>query len=58
VAVQAALIGPPDVLISTILKKREVEEGEKDKGLDFEFGVSQEQYASGLKFKLKLTYIP
>lgn len=57
-AVQAALIGPQDVVISTMTKKREVEEGETDKGLDFEFRVSQEQFASGLRFKLKLTYIP
>ena len=57
-AVQATLIGPPDVVIATLTKKREIEEGETDKGLDFEFRVSQEQVASGLTFKLKLTYIP
>ena len=58
VEVRATLVGPEDAQISTATKKREIEEGEKDKGLDFEFRVSQEQLASGLKFKLKLTYIP
>ena len=58
VEVRATLVGPSDVQLSTTTKKREIEEGEKDKGLDFEFRVSQEQLASGLTFKLKLTYIP
>jgi hypothetical protein len=57
-AVQATLLGASDVVISTTTKKREIEEGERDKGLDFEFRVTEEQLASGLKFKLKLTYIP
>lgn len=58
VEVRATLVDPTDAQISTATKKREIEEGEKDKGLDFEFRVSQEQLASGLRFNLKLTYVP
>ena len=54
--VKATLVG--DQVNSTITKKREIEEGEHDKELSFEFRATTEQVASGLRFKLTLSYLP
>jgi hypothetical protein len=56
--VKATLVGDSDVVIETATKKREIEEGEHDKELSFDFHVTPEQMASALRFKLTLTYIP
>ena len=54
--VKATLVG--DQVNSSITKKREIEEGEHDKELSFEFRATTEQVASGLRFKLTLSYLP
>jgi hypothetical protein len=58
VEVETKLVGETGVAISTASKSREIEEGEKDKSVSFDFNVTPELLAAGLRFNLKLTYIP
>jgi len=56
--VKATLVDKSDTVIETATKKREIEEGEHNKSLTFDFRVTPEQLESGLRFKLVLTYLP
>jgi hypothetical protein len=58
VEVEAKLVGDTGIAISTARKSRQIEEGEKDKSVSFDFNVTPELLAAGLRVNLKLTYIP